>query len=102
MNETNERVIALSHTKDKKCYIFGEGEYIGKEIPAKESAGLGKLLHDAKIPNPTILLDSGEKIYGCECWWGDIDKFKKKYSDYEFIKISIKEQRNKESETNGQ
>jgi hypothetical protein len=33
------------------------------------------------IPNPTIKLDTGKTVYGCECWWGSESKVKEMIGD---------------------
>ena len=48
--------------------------------------------------NPVIELDSGEVVYGAECWWGPEANVKKALEDYEkqgikIIPITVKEYR---------
>lgn len=52
---------------DKETFI-GWGYFLGC-VKSQEGIGLniGGLLG---IDNPKIVLDSGEVIWGCECWWG--------------------------------
>ena len=63
----SERVIAIQKSDEKNVYIYGYGEYVGKEPCSK--------LHN--IENPKIILDNGNVIWGCECWWGNADRVEK-------------------------
>lgn len=72
MSKIGERVLAISHAKGDTVWIYGYGKYIGDEIPPKEAGGM-----NFGIPNPCILLDSGKKVFGCECWWGEAERAEK-------------------------
>lgn len=63
----SERVIAIQKSDEKNVYIYGYGEYVGEE-PCP------KLFN---IKNPKIILDNGNVIWGCECWWGNADRVEK-------------------------
>lgn len=90
LRPTGMRVLAISHiTDDKKVFVFGGGVYEGDHIPGPECAV------QLTLPNPRIKLDNGKTVYGCECWWGDEAKLKKRYADCEFIELDIDEQRAK-------
>ena len=99
----NKRVAALSHTdKEKKeIYFFGYGEYVGDFVPGEEVAGdLGKQTRNSSFKNPKIILDSGQVIWGCECWWSDEDIIKQQFSKMEsegwkIINLDIEEEREK-------
>jgi len=69
------RVTAIESIKDGICRSYGEGEYIGDKEP---NSGWMK---DTGIKNPCIKLDSGQYVWGYQCWWGATDKFKEKYKD---------------------
>ena len=61
-------------------HFYGVGTYQGETVPGEGVAGfMGQILREGGITNPTILLDSGETIYGCECWWGSFEVVLKKY-----------------------
>ncbi len=62
-----DRVIAIRNADKNDVNIYGYGEMVGEE-PCP-------YLFD--IPNPKIVLDSGEVVWGCECWWGNAEKFEK-------------------------
>lgn len=66
------RVGAVVSVEDenKLINLFGYGVYSGDE-PLPEEFGELK-----GLPNPKILLDTGETVWGCECWWGSEPKMK--------------------------
>ena len=68
-----DRVGAVCGKSDDGSHVlfFGFGTYQGEEVPGPEVFGpMGVKLHEYGIKNPKILLDSGEVVWGCECWWG--------------------------------
>jgi len=72
--KAGDRVGAIfgSDPKTKVVEVFGYGVYEGR-FPYSEPAAQGSLqeaVKDEGCPNPRILLDSGERVWGCECWWG--------------------------------
>lgn len=73
------RVIAIESLKDGICRSYGEGEYIGDKEPN------GGWMKGTGIKNPCIKLDSGQYVWGYQCWWGEIKEFNERY------KNSIKE-----------
>jgi len=71
------RVIAVQDADDKEVRIFGYGNYVGDEIPPKGTPGVfGIDAGELGIKNPKIVLDNGDVIWGCQCWWANPDKFK--------------------------
>ena len=62
------RVLAVRDTNKMEINIYGYGEYIGDE-PCPILGG---------IPNPKIVLDNGDVVWGCECWWGAAEKAEEK------------------------
>jgi hypothetical protein len=50
---------------------LGWGHYLGEEIPPNEGKNsLTAYLSGRLQANPKILLESGDIVWGCECWWG--------------------------------
>lgn len=70
MRTIGERVLAVAGMQDGVVRSFGEGTYQGRQ-PVPE--GRGNLGIDGWT-NHCIDLDSGETVYGHECWWGPPDK----------------------------
>ncbi len=61
------KVFAVASANKDKVLAFGFGDYVGDEVPPPEIMGpFGAV----PTPNPKIVLDNGEVIWGCECWWG--------------------------------
>lgn len=52
-------------------YVLGEGTYVGDVIPSLES-GLD-CRPEIGILTPKIVLQDGSAVYGCECFWGDLE-----------------------------
>lgn len=69
------RVIAIQSINKGVCRSYGEGEYLGEKEPN------GGPFKDSGIKNPCIKLDSGQYVWGYQCWWGNIEDFYKKYKD---------------------
>ena len=91
--EIGTRVGAICGKSDdgSKVLFFGYGTYQGEEVPGPEIFGpMGIKLHDYGINNPKILLDSGEIIWGCECWWSSEDKIKESLKAWGSEGISTK------------
>jgi hypothetical protein len=60
----------------KIIHYLGEGVYVGnayaKDVENEQVRKIMKEQHITK--NPLILLDNGDIVYGCECWWVTKDK----------------------------
>jgi len=70
------RVVAIACVKDGAVYSFGAGTYVGDEVPPPEVIGpFGQVI----LPNPKIELDSGEVVWGCECYWGPEKKMRERF-----------------------
>ena len=82
--EIGERVGAIASANKDKVYLFGYGVYEGRH----PFAVFGD---DFEIPNPRILLDSGKRVHGAQCWWGKEDVIKKKIGNRKVIMVDILE-----------
>ena len=73
--EIGTRVLAVCSAKTEgsryEVRLYGFGTYQGRSVPNEAVGWMAKDMREMGIMNPTILLDSGETIYGCECWWGE-------------------------------
>ena len=56
--------------QDKVVDLFGYGELLDDEIPETAVGALADMARQMMQPNPKIRLDSGQVVWGCECWWG--------------------------------
>lgn len=102
MATAGDRVMAISHTKDGKAFVFGCGVYEGDHKPEDHVLVLGVPFGESKadVPafyeryrNPRIKLDSGKVVYGCECWWGPEDKVRARIAGLERVDVDIDEAR---------
>lgn len=75
MYQSGIRVGAVLSADEFEVKLLGFGVYEGDfmygdesvaDSPAGHTADLGRYL----ATNPRIRLDSGEVVWGCECWWG--------------------------------
>lgn len=46
-------------------------------------------LWEATSGNPCIHLDSGDTVWGFQCWWGPLDRANKKYPEETFERIVV-------------
>jgi hypothetical protein len=60
------RVFVAKDMDSDVVYSYGYGTYLGEEVPPASVTVDGKPLEK---PNPKIRLDSGEVIWGCQCFW---------------------------------
>lgn len=90
MPKVGERVGAMASANKEEVHFFGYGVYEGDEVPPKNIMGpLGYM----PLPNPKILLDSGEIIWGCECWWGPEERMKQELGNRRVLPITPEEYR---------
>jgi hypothetical protein len=82
--QVGDRVGAVSHTDDTTVYVFGYGVRVEDEV---SPSGV------INVPNPTILLDNGKKVYGCECWWGPEQAVRAWIGDLKVTEVDIEEAR---------
>lgn len=94
-----DRVGAILSASDKVVNLLGFGVYDGdcdinspSEI-VKPAGWLADAIIETALPhpNPRITLDSGEIVWGCECWWGDEEAVKVQIEKYKAAGFAIKE-----------
>lgn len=56
---------------------LGCGTYQGDHVPPKEIGGF-----NMGLPNPKLVLDNGDIVWGCECWWGSERGIKEQLEKY--------------------
>jgi len=71
-----QRVIAIRDGKDRTIYYFGEGVYAGDFVPPEGIGGF-----NIGLPNPRLDLDNGQTVWGCECWWGPVEKLRNRWPE---------------------
>ena len=84
--EIGTRVGAIQSMKDGIVKFYGYGTYQGDNVPSKE---INPIFSSLEITNPEIKLDSGDTVWGFECWWGPEEKIKTMIKDLtiEIVKI---------------
>lgn len=86
-----ERVYAVLSATADEVSLLGFGVYVGDEVPPAPTGVVRALFGAAtweefdkvvaedmgcepnpatRPTNPKIVLDDGEVVWGCECWWG--------------------------------
>lgn len=73
--QEGDRVLAIFGSQDDGVHVFGAGVYVGDKVPGEDPAiplpvGFVAEMRQPSNPNPLIKLDSGQYVWGCECWWG--------------------------------
>lgn len=82
MKEKYKRVVAIRDSNEEVINIYGYGDYVG-DYPCPILGG---------YPNPQINLDNGKTVWGCQCWWGDLEKFEKEMvGDRKVIVVPLEE-----------
>ena len=91
--QIGDRVGAIaSANKDEIC-LYGYGQYMGDVVPPAEITCMGISLAELGHANPKILLDSGQVVWGCECWWGPESKIKESISGRRVVMKNIEQDR---------
>ena len=76
------RVGAILEVNDSQVKFLGYGKYIGDFIPEEAVGFLAAFFKETQQTCPKIELDSGQIVYGCECWWEEAEQVKKILSNY--------------------
>lgn len=80
MSKIGDRVGAILGSNEGTMTIefLGYGTYTGDFIPSDAVGFMGKTIAKLERTNPRIDLDSGQHVWGCECWWGSEDIVKER------------------------
>lgn len=84
------RIGAILSGNDEGIKFLGYGTYEGDEVPPAE---VSDMLHDNEIANPKLVLDSGDVVWGCECWWGPEKSIEKRLEGQKIIFVRIADER---------
>jgi hypothetical protein len=80
------RVGAILSAKGDTIHLFGYGVYVGDEIPPDEGgSSMTTMLHEDGMTNPKIVLDGGDVVWGCECWWGPEAEIQREVSKHKNV-----------------
>ena len=89
--EVGARVGAIlgSSSANKTVEFLGWGRYEGDEVP---EGAIGWIAEDAieeSVTNPKIVLDSGQVVWGCECWWGSEHAMQSKLAEWHALGFTV-------------
>ena len=93
MTKVGERIGAILSATVDGVKFLGYGVYAGEEVPTEAAGMMGELLREAGVVNPKLVLDNGDVVYGCECWWGSEARVRKELEGRRVIEASISEER---------
>ncbi len=90
-----DRVGAFLSVVNGRGLFLGYGTYVGDEVPPNEGHGSWTaFLAGVRRANPKLVLDSGEVVWGCECWWGPENEIKEERARLsEVFDITMKDAR---------
>ena len=78
----------------KTVRFLGWGTYMGEELPEEAVGFWAECCVAEGRKSPQIVLDSGEIVYGCECWWSTAKDIQSRLDAFELIEnVSITEVR---------
>lgn len=89
--EVGERVGAILSGNATEVQFLGYGVRLEDEVPPDDVGGF-----NLGIPNPCLLLDNGEKVYGCEVWWGSEELIAEVIRDKTVIPVGLSDLRGEE------
>ncbi len=107
------RVFAVLCADEKEVQFLGFGVYVGDEVPPVPMGIVRSLFeattweeYDATLvrdglavadyprpTNPKIQLDSGDVVWGAECWWGPEEAYPKYRGSRSDVIVSIEKAR---------
>jgi hypothetical protein len=94
-----DRIGAILSSDPKTVKLIGFGVYAGREVPSGDAVGIGSALHEMGIYNPKLVMDDGQIVWGCECWWGTESEVKSRIEGLEIIHVNMAEERRQAKET---
>ncbi len=78
---------------DDTLYFLGYGRVGPAQVPPEGLGMLTDALHAANERTPTITMDTGETVYGCECWYGDAAEFDATANESDLESVTVAEMR---------
>lgn len=86
-----DRVGAILEAKNGVVKLLGFGVYEGFKVPHKMNVGALGMLARSNVANPCIRLDSGNVVWGCECWWGSEAAIQKELATGRFAGMLVEQ-----------
>jgi hypothetical protein len=105
----------MDSADDKQVRLFGYGVFEGDHVRPDSAPGVfgttaelretaievngpedqwtdaQRAAFDRMARNPRIKLDSGDVVWGCQCWWGPEEEIKRTIGDREVVVVSVPE-----------
>ena len=82
MQKTGDRIGAVLSASDGVVKLLGYGVYAGDEVPPRDGGWMAECLNDAGATNPKLVLDNGQVVWGCQCWWGSESATRERFKGY--------------------
>ena len=82
MSQIGDRIGALLSATRDEVQLLGYGVYAGEAIPDAAAGGMAELVRSAGMTNPKLVLDNGQVVWGCECWWGPEAEVRQRVAQY--------------------
>lgn len=90
MREIGSRVGAILRADQETVHLIGFGVYEGDHVPPKN---IYPILHLNGITNPKLVMDDGQVVWGCECWWGSEEKTRLIIGDRDIVVVDMATER---------
>ena len=87
--EVGERVGVMLSEDAQNMSFLGYGVRVEDETPEESAGGLAGLVRSMSEKSPCLLLDSGQKVYGCECWWGHEEEVRERAGNRVVTNVNI-------------
>jgi len=90
--KAGDKIFAATHADGDHVYFLGFGVYEGDEVPTEDAVGMtASLLRMREHENPKLTLDSGEIVWGCECYWGPASEFRSFSNMRKVVPVTVAE-----------
>lgn len=94
--QIGERIGALLSGDSKSVKLIGFGIYAGDEVPPADAGGMAEALNECGVTSPKLILDDGQIVWGCECWWDTESEIRRHMEGHEIIPVNMTEARGRE------
>lgn len=95
MREIGSRIGAILKADKETVHLIGFGVYDGEQIPPKN---INPMLHAHGIQNPKLVMDDGQVVWGCECWWASEEETKTMIGDRNVVTVDMAAERERSRE----
>lgn len=96
--EKGVRIGAMLSATAESVRFLGYGTYEGDEVPEGAGGFIGEAMAKEGITNPKLVLDNGDVVWGCECYWGGEESVKKSIAGRKIEEVRIADVRARTAE----